>query len=831
MGISWVCRAVLLYLVPFLNLFHISVIAMPGSFLTVKSSTSWTNSLSAPHSVKFDDGSFVTIILTHGSPDPYGYACGCGFLYNRTYNSSLFVIFSLYYEDGNTTGSYHPETVWSANPKNPVSLDATLQLTSEGGLVLEDANGTKAWSTNISNKSVVGLNLTEDTCNLMLLDDKNATIWQSFDHPTDTLVLGQKLLRGQQLTSEGGMFSFSITSEGLFFYINSNPPDIYLNLLFSSNFKYNYSQFWNHSFAIFELDDPLPHIPFKFEPNSKYMKLRPDGHLKVYDEYWIEALDFLKRRIGFCGYPTVCGNYSICTNEQCSCPLPINGTNHFQPINDRQPNHGCSLVTPLSCESYKNHILTELENITYFPFQKYLPDIHPDHRDISLESCKESCLKVCSCKAAIYNTSNRVGNCYLRSQIFSMMYADERDIREDTYFKVFIKVQNVPLPPLPPQQQKHWIGIILGSSLAFVLFLLIGFFVFLFWKKETANEAEENYLNHVPGMPTRYSYDDLQVITNNFSKELGGGGFGTVFEGTQIDNTKVAVKRLDGFNQINKSFLAEVETIGSIHHFNLVRLIGFCAEKSHRLLVYDYMSNGSLDKWVFHKNPKMLLDWQHRKKIILDTARGLTYLHEECRLKIVHLDIKPHNILLDENCNAKVSDFGLSKLVDRDQSQVVTTMRGTPGYMAPEWLNSIITEKVDVYSFGVVLLELLCGRRNLDRSRPEEEMHLLDLFRKKIEEERLLDLVDKNSGDMQLHGKDVVNMMMVAAWCLQIDFTKRPSMSTVVKVLEGVVDVESNLDYCFSNPPLPNTRARVDNQDGHIVATTLVLPSVLSGPR
>nr|POF20439.1 epidermis-specific secreted glycoprotein ep1 [Quercus suber] len=427
MGISWVCRAVLLYLVPFLNLFHISVIAMPGSFLTVKSSTSWTNSLSAPHSVKFDDGSFVTIILTHGSPDPYGYACGCGFLYNRTYNSSLFVIFSLYYEDGNTTGSYHPETVWSANPKNPVSLDATLQLTSEGGLVLEDANGTKAWSTNISNKSVVGLNLTEDTCNLMLLDDKNATIWQSFDHPTDTLVLGQKLLRGQQLTSEGGMFSFSITSEGLFFYINSNPPDIYLNLLFSSNFKYNYSQFWNHSFAIFELDDPLPHIPFKFEPNSKYMKLRPDGHLKVYDEYWIEALDFLKRRIGFCGYPT----------------------------------------------------------------------------------------------------------------------------------------------------------------------------------KETANEAEENYLNHVPGMPTR----------------------------------------------------------------------------------------------------------------------------------------------------------------------------------------------------------------------------------KKIEEERLLDLVDKNSGDMQLHGKDVVNMMMVAAWCLQIDFTKRPSMSTVVKVLEGVVDVESNLDYCFSNPPLPNTRARVDNQDGHIVATTLVLPSVLSGPR
>ncbi|XP_050271318.1 G-type lectin S-receptor-like serine/threonine-protein kinase SD2-5 [Quercus robur] len=334
-----------------------------------------------------------------------------------------------------------------------------------------------------------------------------------------------------------------------------------------------------------------------------------------------------------------------------------------------------------------------------------------------------------------------------------------------------------------------------------------------------------------PGLPTRYSYDDLQAITENFNKELGGGGFGTVFEGTLPDGTKVAVKRLDGFSQIKKSFLAEVETIGSIHHINLVRLIGFCAEKNHRLLVYEYMSNGSLDRWVFHKNPKMLLDWQHRKKIIVEIARGLTYLHEGCRQKIVHLDIKPHNILLDENFNAKVSDFGLSKLVNHDQSQVVTTMRGTPGYMAPEWLSSVITEKVDVYSFGVVLLEILCGRRNLDRSQPEEEMHLLDLFRKNIEEDRLFNLVDKYSEDMQLHGAEVVNMMRVAIWCLQNDFTRRPSMSIVVKVLEGAVNIESDLDYFFSNPSLPNMRGGVENQEVHIVAATPLLPSVLSGPR
>ena len=293
------------------------------------------------------------------------------------------------------------------------------------------------------------------------------------------------------------------------------------------------------------------------------------------------------------------------------------------------------------------------------------------------------------------------------------------------------------------------------------------------------------------------------------------------------------MKRLDGFSQIKKSFLAEVETICNTHHFNLVRLIGFCAEKSHRLLVYEYMSNGSLDKWLFDKNPEILLDWQHRKKIILDIARGLTYLHEDCRQKIVHLDIKPQNILLDENFNAKVSDFGLSKLVDRDQSQVVTVMRGTPGYMAPEWLSSVITEKVDVYSFGVVLLEILCGRRNLDRSQPEETMHLLHLFKTKIEEDRLLDLVDKYNEDMQLHGVEVVNIMRVAAWCLQIDFMKRPSMSTVVKVLEGVANVEYDLGYFFSNPLLPSTSAGVDNQQLHVgdSDTTQLLPSILSGPR
>ena len=643
---------------------------------------------------------------------------------------------------------------------------------------------------------------------------------------------------GQQLISQGGLYSLSLTSEGLFAYINSNPPQRYFSgynnfLIFGFTIKANssYVQLKSKNLTLFSRGLIFAlFVPPDF--SAQYMRLEPDGHLRAYG-MGNDVYDFLTRHIGVCDYPTVCGNYGICTNAQCSCPPPINGTSYFRQTNDKLPNNGCSLITPLSCEDSKYHVLSELENITYFPITKYPPKINPDHQHINLESCKQACLKDCPCKAVFYNSSNHMGNCYLQSQIFSLM---STDAGQENYHKVYIKVQKViprqKVKKVIPRQKKHWLEIILVSSLAFVLFLLSVFFVFQLWKKKSSDEAEEYYLDHVPGMPTRYSYHDLQAATKEFSMELGGGGFGTVFEGTLVDGTKVAVKRFDGLNQIKKSFLAEVETIGSIHHFNLVRLIGFCAEKSHQLLlVYEYMSNGSLDKWKFHRNPEMLLDWQHRKKIIIDIARGLTYLHDDCRHKIVHLDIKPPNILLDENFNAKVSDFGLSKLVDREQSQVVTTMRGTPGYMAPEWLNSVITEKVDVYSFGVVLLEILCGRRNIDRSQPEEAMHLLAIFKKKIEEDQLLDLVDKYNEDMTLHGEEVVNMMQVAAWCLQNDFTKRPSMSIVVKILEGAVNVESNLDDFFLNPPLPNTRAGVHNQEVHVATTTQLLPSILSGPR
>ncbi|KAL7215735.1 hypothetical protein ACSBR1_027807 [Camellia fascicularis] len=358
-----------------------------------------------------------------------------------------------------------------------------------------------------------------------------------------------------------------------------------------------------------------------------------------------------------------------------------------------------------------------------------------------------------------------------------------------------------PFSPSNSSQKKsrQLIIIILGSSLGALSFV-VAFCFYLYRTKGESKELDEFYVDQVLGMPTKFSYKDLRAMTCNFNDQLGKGGFGSVFQGKLSDGTKIAVKRLNGSDLVKKSSLAEVETIGSIHHVNLVRLIGFCAEKSYRLLVYEYMSNGSLDTWIFHRHQDRTLGWKSRKKIIMDIAKGLTYLHEECRQKIFHLNIKPQNIFLDEQFNAKISDFGLSKLIDKDQSQVVTIMKGTPGYLASEWVNSIIIQKVDVYSFGVVVLEMLCGRKNLDRSQPEEDMHLLSLFKRKVEEEQLLDIIDKYNDDMQMHREEVVEMMRVVVWYLQSDFSRRPSMSVVVKFLEGSVEVENNLDYNFTTP-------------------------------
>ncbi|KAL5983497.1 hypothetical protein ACLOJK_017583 [Asimina triloba] len=387
----------------------------------------------------------------------------------------------------------------------------------------------------------------------------------------------------------------------------------------------------------------------------------------------------------------------------------------------------------------------------------------------------------------------------------------------------FIKVQ---LPYSPPTQapvnsppsrtalhqtsrRKTNLPAILSGSLVsvFALLLFVLGVVISIKKRKTkkakARETERaDYFNPVLRTPKRFSYEELCVATEDFKDRLGGGGFGSVFRGALEDGTRIAVQRLDNRGQGMKEFLAEVETMGNIHHFNLVRLIGFCAEESCQLLVYEFMSNGQRNREI---------EWQTRKKIVLGIAKGLTYLHDECLQRIIHLDIKPHNILLDDNFNAKVSDFGLSKQMDRDQSQVQITMQGTPGYIAPEWRQLRVSLKFDIYSFGIVVLETVCGRRNFDSSRSESSQHLLRLLQEKAEADRLLDIVEGPSTDMQLHGDEVLKMIQLASLCLQDDHTRRPQMSVVVKVLEGAMEVEPNTSYRFCNAMTHTSASDLDD--------------------
>ncbi|KAK9283888.1 hypothetical protein L1049_012143 [Liquidambar formosana] len=340
---------------------------------------------------------------------------------------------------------------------------------------------------------------------------------------------------------------------------------------------------------------------------------------------------------------------------------------------------------------------------------------------------------------------------------------------------------------------------------------------------EAAGGEGDVSLNDVAGTLTKFSLEDLRSAMDRAGRMLGRGGFGSVNEGVLEDGTKVAVKILESFQQGRREFMAELNTIGSIHHGNLVKLIGYCTEGPNMLLVYEYMCNGSLDKWIFDQNRATTLDWEVRRKIIVGMANGLEYLHTHCNPNIIHFDIKPQNILLDENFDVKISDFGLAKLIDGNQSQVLTRIMGTLGYQAPELIRGRhVSVKADVYSFGIVILEIICGRKNLSSM---HENDLIDMVKMKAEEDRLFDLIDDRNEDTRLHREEAVKMMWIAIWCLQPQY-RRPFVSRVVKVLEGLMDMEPISDYSFltmvdvGNP----TQA---NQDVSAPPTA----SVLSGPR
>jgi len=291
--------------------------------------------------------------------------------------------------------------------------------------------------------------------------------------------------------------------------------------------------------------------------------------------------------------------------------------------------------------------------------------------------------------------------------------------------------------------------------------------------------------------PTRFTDQQLRIATDNFSNFLGSGGYGSVYKGVFSNGTVVAVKVLNGSSvkKIEEQFKAEVGTIGRIHHFNLVRLYGFCFERNMIALVYEYMGNGSLERYLV--NDKKTLGYEKLHEIAVGTARGIAYLHEECQQRIVHYDIKPENILLDGNFNPKVADFGLAKLCNRENTHLTLTKgRGTPGYAAPElWIpNFPVTHKCDVYSFGVLLFKIMGSRRNTDKKLAESEEWFPMLVWKKYDTGQLEELI--TDCGIEQRSKDIAERMVkVGLWCVQYRPEFRPVIGLVVKMLEGSVEI------------------------------------------
>ncbi|KAJ4972734.1 hypothetical protein NE237_005908 [Protea cynaroides] len=320
----------------------------------------------------------------------------------------------------------------------------------------------------------------------------------------------------------------------------------------------------------------------------------------------------------------------------------------------------------------------------------------------------------------------------------------------------------------------------------------------LFWKRSTRNtENIEAFLRNYGSLaPKRYNYPDIKKMTNSFKDKVGQGGYGGVFKGKLPDGRLVAVKVLNESKGNGEEFINEVASISRTSHVNVVNLLGFCFDGSKRALIFEFMSNGSLEKFIYKTCPHF--GWERLYQVAIGIAKGLEYLHRGCNTRILHFDIKPHNILLDDDFCPKISDFGLAKLCPTKDSIIsMADARGTIGYIAPEVFSRYyggVSHKSDVYSYGMMVLEMVGGRKNFDAGVGHtSENYFPDWIYKHIEqgEHLQLNLIFKEKEE-----EIARKMATVGLWCIQMDPANRPSISKVVDMLEG------NLES-LSIPPKP----------------------------
>ncbi|KAL8110594.1 G-type lectin S-receptor-like serine/threonine-protein kinase LECRK1 [Apium graveolens] len=693
--------------------------------------------------------------------------------------------------------------VWTANRDDPpVSSDVTLSLTSDGRLILQQQSQDSTTDVVKLDRPISSASML-DTGNFVLYDSSQDKMWQSFDHPTDTILPGQCLLNDQNLVSSRSETNYSTGIFRLNMQSDSNLVQYPVETTtVSSTHAYYSTMTYGRGVNVTLNLDPNGHLYLLNNSVSVMLNLT-DGFSETRILYLMKIdVDGIFRLYSFSLENKGNGSSVVWESSHDKCdPKGLCGLNGYCTLNDNKANCVClpgfDFVSPGdgtagceknntgdSCKNKEQRIqyrMRTLENTWWEddPYFVLKMDIKED--------CVASCLEDCNCEAAFFKD----GDC--RKQRLPLRYG-RRDLSESNiaYIKWASqepeKEASTDLNTII-NKPRHNILIISVSlvALAFTVFAISGFVAYRnrsgAYRKISANQHFELMEDIAP---KSFTYAELEKVTNGFQEEIGRGSCGTVYRGTlYLNNQEVAVKRLENtLAEVDKEFQNEIKVIGRTHHRNLVRLLGYSLDGPKKLLVYEYMINGSLADVLFGSQHP--LRWDERIRIALDIARGILYLHEECDTQIIHCDIKPQNVLIDQNRFAKISDFGLAKLLKAGQTNTYTGIRGTRGYVAPEWhRNMAITVKADVYSFGVMLLEILCCRRSVELNLSEEEAILQEWVHQCFENNEL----DKLIIDAETDKKKFERMVRVGLWCILDEPSLRPSMKKVLLMLEGTVDI------------------------------------------
>ncbi|KAM4110796.1 hypothetical protein ACJW30_05G019200 [Castanea mollissima] len=702
--------------------------------------------------------------------------------------------------------------IWVANRQKPLKdSSGILTISKEGNLVVLNGQAEIFWSSNVSNSVTNSSATLGDFGNLVLqVDTTGQVLWESFQHPSDSLLPKMKLstnLRTDQRVQLTSWKSPSDPSIGSF-SVGIDAPNIPEIFLWKEGHPYWRSGPWNGQVFLgisnwnplyrtrFIVVDDKQGAVFETFTDSDVLHLsrvvldwQGNGLLTYWDDGKEDWEVVHKNPEDECDVYGTCGAFGSC--DLLSSPI-CNCLRGFEPKMIKEWNRGnwtsgCVRRTPLQCERMNNSIeegkpdgFLKLEMIK-------VPDFAGWSNHVNKEDCRKQCLENCSCVAYGYYTGigclSWSGN-LIDLRHFSVGGSDiyirlaNLEFEEDGNLRVIITITVT-------------IGVIAIASTAF-----------LFWrwmaKKKRAMKSKSNesllfdYLNDVKlqDLPI-FNLEELAKATNNFdmANKLGQGGFGPVYRGKLHNGQEIAVKRLcRAFGQGIEEFMNEMALITKLQHRNLVRLLGCCIEGEEKMIIYEYMPNKSLDAIVFDPVHQKLLNWRKRFNIIEGICRGLLYLHRDSRLKIIHRDLKASNILLDQELNPKISDFGMARIFGGNEDQVKTKrVVGTYGYMSPEYaMRGLFSEKSDIFSFGVLLLEIVSGRRNTSICDGEQYLGLTGLAWKLWNNDNIMALVDPTIWDPCFQ-MDISKCIHVGLLCVQELARDRPNVSTVISMLKSEI--------------------------------------------